>query len=453
MEILFSFIIIIATFIVAFIVVRNEKRTMALTAEKESVRMQTELNNAHNSIATLHEEMNAAIAERERLQRNITDLTARLQAAHTELSTHRSHEEVEKAERERLYEEQMKRLSAHFEATSQRMLKEHAEGLEKTNVDSMGRLINPIKEEMQRVSELMDKAKVSNDENTNSLKGALEAMINQTQQLGKDATSLAEALKNKGKVHGDWGEHVLEDILRGSGLREGIEFSRQESFKGKNGNELRPDVVVNCSDGKRIIVDSKVSLKSYTDALGASNDEERKAAIKANYESVKKHVNELADKQYPKYVKESLNYVLMFMPNEGAYVMAMNYDHALAQEAFHKGVVIVNPTNLMLTLNLVLQTWQNTRQEDNCQSIIKAANDMYDKVIGLVDTCNTLGTQLSTANRTYQTAMRQLCDGNGNVLHRVEDLKSMGVTSTKKVKKRPASLQLPDAPEKSETAS
>lgn len=409
-EIFIFLLIIVAIIVVAMLFVRNEKRTMALVAEKEIIRLKAELN-----------------------------------ASKTALETLKTHTEEEKAEREKLHKEQLELMSAKFESTSQRMLKAHAEGLEKTNTDSVSKLIDPIKQEMKRVSELMDKTKTSNDENTNNLKGALEAMINQTQQLGKDATNLAEALKNKGKVHGDWGEHVLEDILEGSGLREGIEFSRQESFKGKNGNELRPDVIVNCADGKRIIVDSKVSLKDYTDALGADNDEERKAAIRANFDSVRKHINELAEKQYPKYVEDSMNYVLMFMPNEGAYVMAMNYDHALAQKAFRKGVVIVNPTNLMLTLHLVLQTWQNTRQEDNCLRIIKAANDMYDKVIGLVDTCNTLGTQLNTVSKTYQTAMKQLSEGSGNVQRRVEALKEMGVTSTKKVKKKAASQQLPDA--------
>lgn len=408
MTYIFIILFCIATVAIAMLYVRNEKRTMALIAEKEIIKLKAELDATKMTLETTKASLEA------------------LKASNAE----------EKAERESQYKQQLELLSAKFEATSQRMLKEHAEGLEKTNTDSVSKLIDPIKEEMKRVSDLMDKTKTSNDENTNNLKGALEAMINQTQQLGKDATNLAEALKNKGKVHGDWGEHVLEDILEGSGLREGIEFSRQESFKGKNGNELRPDVIVNCADGKRIIVDSKVSLKNYTEALGADNEEQRKSAIKANYESVKKHVNELAEKQYPKYVADSLNYVLMFMPNEGAYVMAMNYDHALGQEAFRKGVVIVNPTNLMLTLHLVLQTWQNTRQEDNCLNIIKAANDMYDKVIGLVDTCNTLGTQLNTVSKTYQTAMKQLSEGTGNVQRRVEALKEMGVTSTKKVKKK-----------------
>ena len=266
----------------------------------------------------------------------------------------------------------------------------------------------------------------------------MREMQKQTQQISQEATNRADALKNRGKVHGDWGEQVLSEILSNSGLREGIEYNCQESFKGDKGNELRPDVVVTCADGKRIIIDSKVSLTAYTDALGAENEEERTAAVRMNYDSVKKHVKELANKQYPKFVPDSMNYVLLFIPNEGAYVMAMNYDHAIAQEAFRMGVIIVNPTNLMLTLNLVVQTWQNTRQEDNCKKILEAANGMYDKVLGLVDTCNTLGSQLDTAQSTYRRAMTQLSEGTGNVLRRVMGLKDMGITSTKRLRSRKA---------------
>lgn len=345
-------------------------------------------------------------------------------------------EQAAKAEQEKQLTLQLNLLSAQFEATSQRLLKERSEELGKANVENVNKLVAPLQHEMENVRRLMGETRSANEKSTASLEGALQAMLKQTSQISQDATNLAEALKNRGKVHGDWGEQVLEDILVGSGLREGVEYSCQESFKGEKGNELRPDVVVHCADGKQIIIDSKVSLTAYTDALGAESEEEQQAAIRRNYESVKKHVRELSDKQYPKYVEQSLNYVLMFIPNEGAYVMAMNHDRSLVQDAFRLGVIIVNPTNLMLTLHLVLQTWQQTRQEDNCKRILDAANGMYDKVVGLVDTCTTLGSQLDTAHKTYERAMNQLSEGTGNVLRRVEGLRELGVTSTKRVKAR-----------------
>lgn len=347
-------------------------------------------------------------------------------------------EAAARAEREEQAKQQLELLRREFEASSQRLMKERQEELGKANTENVSKLLTPLQLEMENVRRLMGETRSANEKSTASLEGALKEMLKQTNQISQDATNLADALKNRGKVHGDWGEQVLEDILSGSGLREGIEYTGQESFRGEHGNELRPDVVVNCADGKRIIVDSKVSLTAYADALGAATEDERNDAVRRNCESVKKHVKELADKQYPKYVENSLNYVLMFVPNEGAYVMAMNHDRALAQDAFRRGVVIVNPTNLMLTLHLILQTWQQTRQEDNCKKILEAANGMYEKVIGVVDTCNSLGGQLATVGRTYETLYKQMSEGTGNLLTRVENLRSMGITSTKRPKTRKA---------------
>lgn len=351
-----------------------------------------------------------------------------------------------KEEREEQLRQQLQLLSAQFETTSQRLLKERSEELNKSASDNVTKLLHPIQQEMENVRKLMGETRSANEKSTASLEGVIKEMIHQTNQISQDANNLADALKNRGKVHGDWGEQVLEDILAGSGLRPGIEYCCQESFKGEHGNDLRPDVVIRCADGKCIIVDSKVSLTAYTDALGADSEEERETAIRKNYDSVKKHVRELADKQYPKYVEGSMNFVLMFVPNEGAYVMAMNHDCTLAQDAFRQGIIIVNPTNLMLTLYLVLQTWQQTRQEDNCRKILDTANGLYEKIVGLVDTCNTLGNQLDTASNTYHKAMTQLSEGSGNVLRRVEGLKELGITSTKRAKTRKAVTSLETIP-------
>lgn len=383
----------------------------------------------------IRQTQSSARAEYSAYREHVEQSNAEREKREAEAKAEREQKEQEaKAEREALAQKQLELLKAQFETSSQRLLKERQEELGKANTESLGRLIDPIQKEMENVRKLMADTRSAHDKNTSELEGALKAMIEQTTQISQNANNLADALKNRGKVHGDWGEQVLEDILSGSGLRAGEEYMTQQSFKGEKGNELRPDVVIYCADEKRIIVDSKVSLTAYSDALGADNEDERQEAVKRNYESVKKHVKELADKQYPKYVEGAMNYVLMFVPNEGAYVMAMNYDHALAQEAFRKGVIIVNPTNLMLALHLVLQTWHQTRQEDNCRKILDTANGLYEKVVGLVDTCTTLGDQLGTAQKTYMKAMNQLTEGTGNVLRRVEGFRDLGISSTKRPK-------------------
>lgn len=411
----------------------------------------------HNQLAAKAEQERALSEAAKQATLQVAAATSRIQAEYDSYRTYaeqvtadRDRRDAEaRAERERLEKEaraereaqqqkQLEMMQAQFEATSQKLLKEREEELGKANRTSVGQLIDPIKEQMEKMRVLMGETRSANEKSTASLEGALQEMIKQTLHVGHQADNLAEALKNKGKVHGDWGEQVLEDILLGSGLRIGEEYSRQESYIGAKGNELRPDVVIKCADGKRIIVDSKVSLTAYAEALEAPTEIERDEAIKRNYDSVRKHVKELADKDYPKYVEGALNYVLMFIPNEGAYVMAMNYDHSLAQEAFRQGIVIVNPTNLMLALNLILQTWHQTRQEDNCRKILEVATGLHDKVMVMVDTSRTLQRQLETVNSTFGELRKQVETGTGNVLKRVEDLRELGVASTKRTKKRKA---------------
>lgn len=318
----------------------------------------------------------------------------------------------------------------------QEELRQQQEELKRTNRESVEQLISPLRGQMESMNKLMDDTRSANLKSNSELEGALKQMVLQTETVGRQADKLAEAMKNKGKVHGDWGEQVLDDILIGSGLREGEEYTKQEVIQIGTRESYRPDFIINLPGGARVIVDSKVSLTAYADALGGT-EEDYEQGMRRNYDSVWAHVMELHRKQYPKYVPNSLEHVLMFMPNEGAYVMAMNHNPALAQEAYRRGVIILNPTNLMLTLHLVHQSWNGTRQEDNCRRIIEAANGMYDKMVTIVDTCTSLTKQLATVTSTCRTLNDQLSEGRGNLFKRMEDLKQMGITSTKqpKVKK------------------
>ncbi len=400
---------------------------------------------AEQRASELQKDKEALEQAKDALTEQVASLNTRLAKATQacELQEERMQEERKRFEEEKAVaqqqqqerdKQQLELIRSQLSETTEQILQKRAAELEKTNTDHVEKLMNPLRQNMEQMSVLLKETKEGYAKNTSSLEGAFKSMMEQSQQVGQKADNLAEALKNKGKVHGDWGEQVLSDILRDSGLREGSEFVVQASFKGEKGNELRPDVVVNCADGARIIVDSKVSLTAYQDYVGAANDAEREEAVLRNYDSVRKHVRELSEKQYPKYVEGSISYVLMFIPNEGSYVLAMNHNRGLGQEAFRHGVVIVNPTNLMLVLNLVLQTWHNMRQEDNYKEILKVAEAMYDKVQGVADTCQKMGGQLQTLTKTYDTAMSQLSTGNGNLLKRVEALRALGVQSTKKAK-------------------
>lgn len=413
-----------------------EKKEALAAAEKEKALLEASVKNLEAAIMQLTQDKEKLEGEKKQLQEDNTQLTADLQSSRTSLREKEA--AATKAEEERLKSEKktLDLLEERMKNMTQTMLEDRSKALTETNTLQMEQICGPLKTKIEEINKLMGENKSTTEATYSKLEGAFQAMVQQTRNLSDDANKLADALKHKGKVHGDWGEQMLEDILAESGLIEGREFFRQDSYKGKSGNELRPDVVVKTASGQSIVIDSKVSLTDYANAVGAETEEERKEYTKKNFESVKKHVKELAAKEYQKYVPGSMNYVLMFIPNEGAYTMAMNHDRSLMQEAFKEGIVIINPTNLMLTLYLVLQTWNGSRQEDNCKAIIKAANGMYEKVIGIVDNMTQLGEQLQRVQSTYVQTAAQISTGTGNLLGRVEVLKQMGITSTKTPKKR-----------------
>ena len=308
---------------------------------------------------------------------------------------------------------------------------ERTEQLKKINAEQMKQVVSPLKRELDLLRELVAQSKESSDKNTASLAQSIKSIIEHDQARDKTTQTLANALKNRGKVQGDWGEQVLTNILRDSGLREGEEYLVQDNVKDETGKNLRPDVIVKGADGTRIIIDSKVSLSAYTDYVGAEDEEQRKSAIKANYESIWKHVEELSNKNYAAIVDKAVPIVLMFVPNEGSYILAMNQDPSLGSKAYQKGVLVINPTNLVVVLRLILMTWQNTRQEKNYQAIRKAASGIYEKYVTFTESYLTLGRQIDAARATYEKGVGQLREGRGNLSSKLESLLQYGVTTNK----------------------
>lgn len=308
---------------------------------------------------------------------------------------------------------------------------ERTEQLKKINAEQMKQVVSPLKRELDLLRELVAQSKESSDKNTASLAQSIKSIVEHDQARDKTTQTLANALKNRGKVQGDWGEQVLTNILRDSGLREGEEYLVQDNVKDETGKNLRPDVIVKGADGTRIIIDSKVSLSAYTDYVGAEDEEQRKSAIKANYESIWKHVEELSNKNYAAIVDKAVPIVLMFVPNEGSYILAMNHDPSLGSKAYQKGVLVINPTNLVVVLRLILMTWQNTRQEKNYQAIRKAASGIYEKYVTFTESYLTLGRQIDAARATYEKGVGQLREGRGNLSSKLESLLQYGVTTNK----------------------
>lgn len=344
--------------------------------------------------------------------------------------------DASKKQREEDFNRQLEAMKSQFQAVSEKLLKERSDEFKGANKEQMEALTKPLLQELDNMRKQLGETKEGSDKNIAELSGALKKMMEQSVKLGQDAENLADALKNRGKVQGDWGEQVLTNILKDSNLREDEEFFTQKSYTGKDGKEYRPDVVVKCADGSMIVVDSKVSLTAYSNYVSAENDAVREQASKDNLTSVWNHVEELAAKNYPSHVPNALPYVLMFVPNEGSYILAMNRDPQIGIKAYKKGVLILNPTNLMMALSLILFTWKNTRQEENCGRILEAAQKLYEKFCTFSETFVKVGDQLGTVSRTYEQAKGQLNVGPGNVISRLKSMQELGLPTTKTINEK-----------------
>lgn len=353
------------------------------------------------------------------------------------------------AEKMEALRQEMQRMTAEQQKAAAEQLAAKQSALQENNRLQMDELLKPIKEQFADFKKSVEDSKTQNEVNKKELQSTFEATMKlfqqeqqqavtslkeQTSKIGSDASNLTKALKGDSKLQGDWGEMVLETILENSGLRKDEEFFIQENTKDENGKNFRPDVIVRFPEGRSVVIDSKVSLTAYTDALAADNDADRDRLMKAHALSVRKHIDELAEKDYSKLVDDAIGFVLMFIPNETSYIAAMKQQPDLSRYAYQKKIIIISPSNLLMALQLAYNLWQYDRQNKNVEKIVKTAADLYDKVAGFEDTFTSIGDVLSRLSTTYDKAKKQLYEGSGNVMRRVESLKSLGVTPKKQIK-------------------
>lgn len=353
------------------------------------------------------------------------------------------------AEKMEALRQEMQRMTAEQQKAAAEQLAAKQSALQENNRLQMDELLKPIKEQFADFKKSVEDCKTQNEVNKKELQSTFEATMKlfqqeqqqavtslkeQTSKIGSDAANLTKALKGDSKLQGDWGEMVLETILENSGLRKDEEFFIQENTKDENGKNFRPDVIVRFPEGRSVVIDSKVSLTAYTDALAADNDADRDRLMKAHALSVRKHIDELAEKDYSKLVDDAIGFVLMFIPNETSYIAAMKQQPELSRYAYQKKIIIISPSNLLMALQLAYNLWQYDRQNKNVEKIVKTAADLYDKVAGFEDTFTSIGDVLSRLSTTYDKAKKQLYEGSGNVMRRVESLKSLGVTPKKQIK-------------------
>ena len=337
------------------------------------------------------------------------------------------------------------RFKTDFENLAQKILDEKSAKFTEQNKLNIDQVLMPLRENLTKFEKQVNDAFMMETREKATLKEQIQQLAQMNQQMSADAMNLVKALKGDNKAAGNWGEVILERLLEQSGLQEGVNYLAQGSFKDEDGNARMPDVVVTLPGDKHIVVDSKVSLVSYTDWVAAESDDDRHRAEKAFATSVWSHVRGLSDKNYATlYGINSPDFVLLFMPIEPAYAMVLRADSSLWQNAYDRKIIIVSPTTLMATLTTVANIWRQEQGIKNAEKIADEAGKLYDKLYGFVEDFEKVGKQMDTLRNTYASADNKLRTGSGNVLRRAESMKKLGAKATKRLGGKDADADLDD---------
>lgn len=321
-------------------------------------------------------------------------------------------------------------MKSEFKNLANEILVEHQHHLRQANRDSLDLLLKPFKDNITEFRERVERIYAHENEQRGALKNELDNLIKLNQQMTSSAANLTDALKGNSKVQGDWGEAYLETILESTGLVKGIHYHIQQNIKGEEGQNLRPDVVLSLPEERSIVIDSKVSLTAYVRYAEAESETERSQALAEHVQSVKKHVQELALKEYQRLIN-SPDFVIMFIPTEPAFLEALKEDNTIWAEAYRKKIIISSPTNLFALLKMVGDMWRRDEQTKNQAEIVDKATKLYEQLVVFTEQLEGVGSALDTAKSKYDEAYKRLHTGNNNIVRLGERLKKLGLPTKK----------------------
>ena len=347
------------------------------------------------------------------------------------------------AKYEKQNESLRREMMLQFNVLASDVLKRNSESLKEANSEQIDALLRPLKENIESFKKTISEGYVKETSSRKLLEVQIERLVKLNETIGEEARNLTSALKGNSKVQGDWGEMILETLLENAGLERGINFETQLTrdsggnvLKNDEGKLLRPDVLIKLPDNHSIIVDSKVSLTAFVDYCNAEDENVRIVAGKKHLQSVYAHIDELYAKMYQNNLKGAADYVMMFIPNESAYIAAVQLDINLWKYAYERGVIIVSPTHLFSVMSIVSQLWRQDKQNRNAMMIAERGGKLYDKLVLFMDSFEKVGKSIDDAMTSYNKSFNQLRTGKGNVLRQAEDMKALGAKASKSLPER-----------------
>lgn len=425
-----SFLLLLSSVVMTVKYVRLYGKLSA--AENDNRHLSAANASLNETVAKSNDEMLAVMALREEQFAHIAALE----------SENRVLTERLEAQKEQ-FDATMEQMRKEFKEMAGEALEKNSEMLNRQSQEKLSSILTPFNNDLKQFREKVESIYGEESRQRFSLQENIKSLVEANQRISRDAVNLTNAIAgtNNNKFQGDWGETILEQILENSGLIKGEQWEVQATLRDEKGGvavnddthrTMKPDVIVHFPGKRDIIIDSKVSLKAYMSYLAAEDDVARAIALKEHVASVRRHIDELAGKRYDKYNIHSLDYVMLFIPNEPSYFMAMEADNALWNYAYKKGIVLISPSNLISTLFVVNSLWTRERQQRDVQKIVDTANSLYDKFVNFTDNFRKIETSLDKAHEAYTDAFRQLKTGNGSIAKKLDELKQQGLLTTTK---------------------
>ncbi|NMH28127.1 DNA recombination protein RmuC [Flavobacterium silvaticum] len=400
-----------------------EQKSAVLQSQSESIRQQQLLEKSQ-----FEKQGQRWVEEVENLRSEKENLSARLTRKEAEFENISEKLRDQKEEVEQLQQ----KFTKEFENLANKILDEKSLKFTEQNKQNISSLLNPLQEKIQLFEKRVDDTHKESIDYHAALRQQILGLRDMNEQMSREAVNLTRALKGDSKMQGNWGELVLERVLEKSGLEKGREYEVQQSFTTTEGNRVFPDVIVNLPDGKKMVIDSKVSLVAYERYANEDDETLRPSLLKEHTNSIRRHIEQLGEKNYHDlYQMESPDFVLLFIPIEPAFALALNDDATLYNRAFEKNIVIVTPATLLATLRTIDSMWANQKQQQNAYEIARQAGALYDKFEGFVQDLIKIGKRIDDSKTEYSAAMNKLFDGKGNLISSVEKLKKMGAKAKK----------------------